>query len=268
MKSVLADGGETIKIRGMGRDGSGGFLMAEAEVAADSMMRIDIWSDVVCPWCAIGKAHLEEALGSFDHSDDVVIRWRSFELDPSAPAVRTGNYAGMIAKKYGMDEEQAQAMVDQMTARGEAVGVDFRFDRVQPGNTFDAHRVIHLGGLRGMQTEVKSRMLKGYLADGEAIGLPEVVHKLGVEAGLDPDEVTAVLETEAFADEVRADELLASQLQVTGVPFFVFDGRFAVAGAQPPEVLLEVLQRAWSDREPQLEIVAEGDACGPEGCEI
>jgi len=241
---------------------------SESTVDRGDAMRIDIWSDVVCPWCAIGKAHLAEALGSFDHADEVVIRWHSFELDPSAPAVRTGNYAGMIARKYGMDTEQAQAMVDQMTARGEAVGVDFRFDRVQPGNTFDAHRVIHLGSLRGIQTEVKSRMLKGYLADGEAIGLPEVVHRLGVEAGLDPDEVTAVLETDAFADDVRADELLASQLQITGVPFFVFDGRLAVAGAQPPEVLLEVLQRAWSEREPELEVIAEGEICGPEGCEI
>ena len=242
--------------------------MTQFAVDEDSVMRIDIWSDVVCPWCAIGKAHLEEALSQFSHADQVAIRWHSFELDPSAPPVRSGNYAGMIAKKYGMDLEQAQAMVDQMTARGEDVGVDFRFDRVQPGNTFDAHRVIHLGGIRGVQDQVKSRMLRGYLSDGEAIGLPEVVHKLGVEAGLDPDEVTAVLETDAFADDVRADELLASQLQVTGVPFFVFDGRLAVAGAQPPEVLLEVLERAWSDREPQLEIIAEGEVCGPEGCEI
>jgi len=206
-------------------------VSSESSVDRDGAMRIDIWSDVVCPWCAIGKAHLEEALGSFEHSADVLIRWHSFELDPSAPPVRSGNYAGMIAKKYGMDTDQAQAMVDQMTARGEAVGVDFRFDRVQPGNTFDAHRVIHLGGLRGIQTEVKSRMLKGYLSDGEAIGLPEVVQRLGVEAGLDPDEVTAVLETDAFADDVRADELLASQLQVTGVPFFVFDGYFYRSGA-------------------------------------
>lgn len=231
-------------------------------------MRIDIWSDVVCPWCAIGKAHLEEALASFEHAGQVELRWHSFELDPSAPAVRRGDYAGMIARKYGMETDQAQVMVDQMTARGESVGVEFRFDRVQPGNTFDAHRVIHLGALRGIQTEVKDRMLRGYLSDGEAIGLPEVVHRLGVEAGLDPDEVTAVLETDAFADDVRADELLASQLQVTGVPFFVFDGRLAVAGAQPPEVMLEVLHRAWAEREPRLEIIDGGQDCGPEGCEI
>lgn len=242
--------------------------MTGIEMDEDTGMRIDIWSDVVCPWCAIGKAHLEDALARFAHADEVVIRWHSYELDPSAPAVRSGNYAAMIAGKYGMDIEQARTMVDQMTARGESVGVDFRFDRVQPGNTFDAHRVIHLGGLRGIQDEVKERMLRGYLSDGEAIGLPEVVHRLGVEAGLDPDEVTAVLETDAFADDVRADELLASQLQITGVPFFVFDGRLAVAGAQPPEVLLEVLERAWSDREPPVGLVAEGEVCGSEGCEI
>ncbi|MBU6329883.1 MAG: DsbA family oxidoreductase [Acidobacteria bacterium] len=211
-------------------------------------MPIDIWSDVVCPWCAIGKANLEQALSQFDHADQVVVRWHSFELDPNAPAVRQGDYAAMIAKKYGMEPEQARTQVEAMTARGAEVGVSFRFDRVQPGNTFDAHRLIQFGALRGLQSEVKSRLLRGYLHDGEAIGLPEVVHRLGVEAGLDPDEVTAVLESDAFAEEVRADEVLAAQLQVTGVPFFVIDRRLAVAGAQPPEVLLEVLDRAWAER--------------------
>lgn len=213
-----------------------------------AVLPIDIWSDVVCPWCAIGKANLEQALSQFDHADQVVVRWHSFELDPNAPAVRQGDYAAMIAKKYGMEPEQARTQVEAMTARGAEVGVSFRFDRVQPGNTFDAHRLIQFGALRGLQSEVKSRLLRGYLHDGEAIGLPEVVHRLGVEAGLDPDEVTAVLESDAFAEEVRADEVLAAQLQVTGVPFFVIDRRLAVAGAQPPEVLLEVLDRAWAER--------------------
>jgi predicted DsbA family dithiol-disulfide isomerase len=127
--------------------------------------------------------------------------------------------------------------------------------------------MIHLGAARGIQTQVKERFLRGYLSEGEAIGLPEVVERLAVEAGLDADEVAAVLTTDAFADEVRIDEATAASMQVTGVPFFVFDRRLAVAGAQPPEVLLQVLDRVWSEREPALEVLIEGEVCGPEGCD-
>lgn len=238
------------------------------EFAMENELQVDIWSDVVCPWCAIGKAHLDQALELFEHSDRVSIMWHSFELDPEAPAVRSGNYAEMIAKKYGYDVVQAQTMVDQMTERAAAIGLDFHFEMVKPGNTFDAHRMIHLGAARGIQTAVKERMLRGYLSEGEAIGLPEVVEKLAIDAGLDADEVAQVLASDAFVDDVRADEALARQLQITGVPFFVIGGRYAVGGAQPADVLLEVLEKAWSEREPALDMIAEGEVCGPEGCEI
>jgi predicted DsbA family dithiol-disulfide isomerase len=221
---------------------------------------------VVCPWCAIGKANLEVALDDFDHSESVEIVWHSFELDPNAPVVRAGNYAELIARKYSMSTEQAQASIDQMTARAEDTGLDFRFDLVQPGNTFDAHRMIHLGAVRGIQTQVKERFLRGYLTEGEAIGLPEVVERLAIDAGLDAEDVAAVLGTRTFADDVRADEALAHELGVTGVPFFVIDRRFAVAGAQPADVLLGVLERAWSEREPTLDVIIEGEVCGPDGC--
>jgi predicted DsbA family dithiol-disulfide isomerase len=210
---------------------------------------------------------LDAALAEFAHADDVEIVWHSFELDPNAPAARSGDYPGMIARKYGTSPEQAQGMVDQMTARGAAIGLDFHFERVQPGNTFDAHRIIHLGAARGIQTRVKERFLRAYLSEGEAVGLPEVVEPLAVDAGLDPEEVAAVLELGTFADEVRSDEALAHELGVTGVPFFVIDRRYAVAGAQPPDVLLDVLERAWSEREPALEVFVEGEVCGPEGCD-
>ena len=234
---------------------------------ATEPLRVDIWSDVVCPWCAIGKANLDAALARFDHASEVEIIWHSYELDPTAPAARKGDYVGMLARKYGASPEQAQAMIDRMTATGAECGVEFRFDLVQPGNTFDAHRLIHLGAARGRQTEVKERFLRGYLAEGEAIGLPEVVERLAIDAGLDADEVDAVLTTDAFAQEVRIDEATAASMQVTGVPFFVFDRRLAVAGAQPPEVMLEVLERVWSEREPALETIIEGEVCGPEGCD-
>lgn len=230
-------------------------------------LRVDIWSDVVCPWCAIGKANLDVALDGFEHRADVEVVWHSYELDPTAPAARKGDYIGMLARKYGATPEQAKTMIDRMTQTGAECGVEFRFDRVQPGNTFDAHRMIHLGAARGRQTEVKERFLRGYLSEGEAIGLPEVVERLAIDAGLDPEEVAAVLATDAFAEEVRIDEATAASMQVTGVPFFVFDRRLAVAGAQPPDVLLQVLERAWSEREPSVDVVGDGQVCGPEGCD-
>ncbi len=233
-------------------------------------LRVDVWSDIVCPWCAIGKANLDLALADFAHRDLVEVVWHSFELDPNAPAVRSGSYVEMLGRKYGQDAGSAQAMVDQMTERGAAAGVEFRFDRVQPGNTFDAHRIIHLAADRGIQTPVKERFLRGYLSEGEAVGLPETVARLAVDAGLAADEVDLVLASDAYAEDVRADEALAGELQVSGVPFFVIDRRYGVAGAQPPAVLLQVLDQAWDERKPALTVLPGDDAgaCGPDGCEV
>ena len=235
--------------------------------AATGRLRVDIWSDVVCPWCAIGKANLDRALERFTDADGVEIVWHSFELDPNAAAVRVGDYAEALARKYGTSVEQARAGIDRMVATGAAAGVAMRFDIARPGNTFDAHRVIHLAADRGVQTQVKERFLRGYLTEGAAIGLPEEVERLAVEAGLDPDEVVEVLGSDAYAAEVRADEADARALGATGVPFFVFDGRYAVGGAQPPEVMLQVLERCRQERVPEVELSVTGEVCGPEGCD-
>jgi predicted DsbA family dithiol-disulfide isomerase len=232
-------------------------------------LRVDIWSDVICPWCAIGKANLDRALERFDGADRVEIVWHSFELDPNAPAALAGDHAEQLARKYGMPVEQARKSIDRVVTTARGVGLDFRYDRIRPGNTFDAHRVIHLAAERGLQTQVKERMFHGYFTEGAAIGLPEEVERLAVDAGLDAEEVAEVLESDAYAAEVRADEADAHQLGATGVPFFVFDGRYAVGGAQPPDVLLEVLQRCWRERTPSVEVLAVADeVCGPDGCEI
>jgi predicted DsbA family dithiol-disulfide isomerase len=234
---------------------------------AHEPLRIDVWSDVVCPWCAIGKANLDRALQGFAGAGRVQITWHSFELDPNAAAVRAGDYGEALARKYGVPLAQARQMIERMSATGAAAGVEMRFDRVRPGNTFDAHRVLHLAGARGVQAQVKERFLRGYLSEGAAIGLPEEVERLAVAAGLDPDEVAEVLASDDFAAEVRADEVDARRLGVTGVPFFVFDGRYAVGGAQPPEVLLEVLQRCWQEHTSGVEVLAVADeVCGPDGC--
>ena len=242
-----------------------------SDVSILEPLRVDVWSDVVCPWCAIGKANLETAIGSFDGVVDVV--WHSYELDPTAPAARDGEYVGMLAKKYGASREQAEGMIANVVRAGAEAGVEFRFDRVMPGNTFDAHRMIHLGAARGIQSEVKSRFLRAYFVDGAAIGLPEVVAEIAVDAGLDADEVDAVLQSDTFAEEVRTDEAMAASLQVTGVPFFVVDRRYAIAGAQPAEVMLQVLQQADDERRgagpargTAPDPGAEGGSCDVDGC--
>ncbi|RFU20882.1 DsbA family oxidoreductase [Geodermatophilus marinus] len=219
-------------------------------------MEVEIWSDVVCPWCAIGKRRFEEALSRFPHREDVEVVWRAFELDPAAgsepagqPAGATG-YAERLAAKYGTDVASAQRMVDSMTEAAAAEGLEFRFDRAVRANTFQAHQVIHLAGERGVQDAVKARLLRAYFAEGEAVGDRETLVRLAGEAGLDAEEVRAVLADQRHADAVRADEAEAQALGIRGVPFFVLDRRYGVSGAQPADVLLQALERAWAERPP------------------
>jgi predicted DsbA family dithiol-disulfide isomerase len=230
-------------------------------------MKVEIWSDVVCPWCYIGKRRFEAALGRFAHGDDVEVVWRSFELDPGAPVERLGDQVERLARKYGMTREQAIASRDRITRLAAAEGLDFHLERSRGGNTFDAHRLLHLGTERGIGDAVKERLLAAYFVDGEPIGDRDTLIRLGVEAGLDADEAAAVLDGDAYATEVRADEQLASRLGATGVPFFVVDGRYAIPGAQDPEVIVGVLQRAWDESRP-VTVAATGDACSDESCVV
>jgi predicted DsbA family dithiol-disulfide isomerase len=218
-------------------------------------VQVEIWSDVVCPWCAVGRARFQRALEAFDHAAEVDVRWRSFELDPSAPRERPGSQRDHLASKYGRTPAQAQEMLDQMTATAAEEGLTFRFDRARAGNTFDAHRLLHLAHEVGdrddrprLQDEVKEALLTGYLRDGEPIGDPDTLTRLAVAAGLDDDEVAGVLAGDRHADAVRADEDQARAFGISGVPFFVLDRRYGVSGAQPTEVLLGALREAWSSR--------------------
>lgn len=229
-------------------------------------LRVDIWSDIACPWCYVGKRRLEAALARFAHRDQVEVVWHAFELDPAAPRVRDEktSYAERLAKKYGTETARAEEMIRTMTETAARDGLDFRFDRVRAGNTFDAHRVIHLAHERGVQDAVKERMLAAYMTEGEAIGETATLVRLGAQAGLDADEVAGVLATDAHAADVRDDEANARELGITGVPFFVFGGKYAVSGAQSAEVLLGALERAWGEAgAPEY---ADGAACGPDGC--
>jgi len=209
-------------------------------------MRVEIWSDVVCPWCYVGKRRFETALARFSHGDEVAVVWRAFELDPSAPPVRDGAYADHLAAKYATTAAGAQAMIDRMVEAGAGDGLDLRFDRARPGNTFDAHRLSHLGLDQGVQTTLEERLLAATFTEGAAIGDVAVLQDLATEAGLDPDQVKGVLASDAYAAEVRADERRATALGITAVPFFLFDEKLGVPGAQPPDALLDVLEEAWT----------------------
>ena len=209
-------------------------------------MKVEIWSDVACPWCYVGKRRLEVALSRFAHRDDVDVRWRSFELDPSAPAVRPGAYADRLAAKYGVSVAAAEKTIEGMVEAGARHGLVLRFDRARPANTFDAHRLLHLAAELGVQHDLVERLLRATFTEGATIADPDVLFALATGAGLDPTEARAVLDSDAFAADVRHDERRAADLGITSVPYFVVADTFGVAGAQPPDVLLGVLEEAWA----------------------
>ena len=209
-------------------------------------MKVEIWSDVACPWCYVGKRRLDAALARFEHAASVEVRFRSFELDPSAPAEREGSYAERLAAKYRIGRSEAEDMIDTMLEAGARAGVVLRFDRAKAGNTFDAHRLLHWAAERGAQAELKERMLRATFTRGEVVADPGVLVAVAEAAGLDPAEARAVVESDRYADDVRADERRAAELGITSVPFFVVARTYGVAGAQPPELLLQVLQEAWA----------------------
>jgi predicted DsbA family dithiol-disulfide isomerase len=212
-------------------------------------VKVEIWSDVVCPWCYVGKRNLEAALAEFPHADQVEIEWRSFELDPTTPTRVELSMDEVLERKYGMTPEQATAANARMTGLAASVGLEYHLDRVQIGNTFDAHRLLHLAADEGLGGALKERLLRAYFTEGRAVSDPDTLAELAAEVGLDPGRVAAVLAGDEFGDEVRADEARAVELGSTGVPFFVLDGRLGVPGAQPPDVLLRLLQRVWDSSE-------------------
>lgn len=232
-------------------------------------MQVEIWSDVVCPWCAIGKRRFEAALARFDHRDEVQVLWRSFELDPGARREHEGQGVARLAAKYGVSVEQAQAMNAQVTDAAAAEGWQFHLDVARGGNTVDAHRLLHLAADRGVQGAVKERLLRAYFVEGERIGDPETLVRVVSEVGLDADEARAVLASDRYRDDVRADEEQARAYGITGVPFFVVDGRYGVSGAQPADALLQVLDQAWAESRPSLVTAGgEGETCADGSCAV
>jgi predicted DsbA family dithiol-disulfide isomerase len=206
---------------------------------------VEVWSDVVCPWCYLGKRRFEAALAAFEHADEVVVRWRSYELDPSAPARRTRSMPELVARRYGLAAEEAAARLGALDRVARAEGLAFDLARTQGGNTFDAHRVLHLAASvdADLAATLEEALLHAYFIELRAIGDRAVVVDVAGAVGLDPADVRAVLESDRFADDVRADEAEAAALGCTGVPFFVLDRAFAVPGAQDAATFLRVLRR-------------------------
>jgi predicted DsbA family dithiol-disulfide isomerase len=210
-------------------------------------MKVEIWSDIACPWCYVGKRRFESALRQFEHASEVEVVWRSFELDPNAPRSHAESQDEILAKKYGMPVERARAMNERMTGEGAKEGLDFRFDRVRVGNTFDAHRLVHLAAESGKAEAMKERLMRAYFTDGESVAEPDTLVRLGIEVGLDPDRVRDLVASDAYASDVRADEQRARAFGISGVPFFAIDERYGVSGAQTPDVLLGALRQAYEE---------------------
>lgn len=211
-------------------------------------MTIEIWSDVVCPFCYIGKRELERALAQFEHADQVQVTWRSFELDPDAPVRSEHDMYGMLVAKYGGTREDAKARVEGVVQRARTVGLDYQMDKAVMGSSFDAHRLLQLAKTKGKGDAMKERLFKAYFTEGAHLADTATLIRLGSEVGLDGGEVAEMLSTSAFTDAVRKDEQDARRVGVRGVPFFVVDNKYSVSGAQPSEVFLGALRQAWGER--------------------
>ena len=203
-------------------------------------MEVEIWSDVVCPWCYLGKRRFETALAAFEHRDEVSVVYRSFELDPAAPAETTPTVE-LLAGKYGMTVRQAEDAQRQMEARAAADGLTFDLTGLRSGNTRDAHRLLHLAKARELQPELAERLHRAYFTEKTSIFDHATLTSLAVEVGLDEGDVDRVLTGDDYDREVAEDEETARRLGATGVPFFVIDRRYGVSGAQPAGALLDTL---------------------------
>ena len=219
-----------------------------SEQVKEAPMTVEIWSDVVCPFCYIGKREFEKALAQFPDRENVQVIWKSFELDPDAPSRSELDMYDKLAQKYGGTRDDAKARVSGVVDRAKTVGLDYNMDIAVVGNSFDAHRVLQYAKTKGMGDAMKERLFKAYFMEGAQLADMPTLIRLASEVGLDGGEVTEVLTSTAFTDEVRADEREGQQIGVRGVPFFVIDRKFSVSGAQQSEAFLGALQQAWDAR--------------------
>jgi len=208
-------------------------------------MLIEIWSDIICPYCYIGKRRLEEALAKFQHKEEVKIEYRSFELNPDAKVHYEEDNIELLSKKYGTSKEQIKAMNLQLTEQAKEVGLTYYLDKIKATNTLNAHRLIHFAKQFGKENEMVERLFKAYFTEVRHVGEMKTLIELATEIGLDQQKVQSMLNSNEYEADVRAQEQDAQQIGVTGVPFYVINRKYAISGAQPSEVFLEVMEKVW-----------------------
>ncbi|WP_166244228.1 DsbA family protein [Paenibacillus turpanensis] len=230
-------------------------------------MKVEIWSDFACPFCYIGKRRFEAALKQFPQGEEVEVVYRSFELDPNAPLKVDYDVHQMLAAKYGMTRERAIEMNQSMTDQAAELGLTYNMDTLVVTNTFDAHRLSQYAAAKGKLIPMTERLLKAYFTDSLNLGDREILADLAAEVGLERDEAAQMLESDAFSNDVRDDEQEGAQLGIRGVPFFVIDRKYGVSGAQPSEVFLQALQKAWEESRPLTMLNEENGELANEACE-
>ncbi|MGE1234244.1 DsbA family oxidoreductase [Bacillus altitudinis] len=234
-------------------------------------MKVQIWSDIACPFCYIGKKQLETALEQFPHKEQIEVEFKSFELDPHAPVAVNYDVHDMLVKKYGMSRSRAIAMNEQVKQAGKEKGIDFQFDPLVLTNTFDAHQLAQYAGKMGKGDLVMGELFQAYFTDRKHVGDRQTLLDIAEKAGLDQNEVQKVLDGQEFADDVREDEKEARQLGISAVPFFVINDQYSVAGAQPADTFLRALETAWTEEAAQTEKAADAsfeEACADGVCAV
>jgi predicted DsbA family dithiol-disulfide isomerase len=228
-------------------------------------MKVEIWSDVVCPFCYIGKRRFEKALESFEAKEKVEIEWKSFQLDPDLEYVPGQSVHEYLGKRKGTSAIDGKRMNDAMIVMAKEVGLEYNFDKAIINNTFNAHRLLHFAKEKGVQNEMKERLFKAYYTEGKNIGDIDTLARLGEEVGLQAVAIKTILQSDQYAQDVLLDQYQAQQIGARGVPFFVFNNKYAVSGAQPSELFAQVLEKVWEEEKPVL-ITEEGkDFCTVDG---
>ena len=237
----------------------------------ENKLKVQIWSDIMCPYCYIGKRRIEGALAQFPHADQVEIEWKSFQLDASFIASEDDNMVEHLAEKYRKDKAWAQEMMDSMTQNAKNSGLDFHFEKAIMANSFNAHRLLHLAKENNKSDELEELLFKAYLTEGKDVNNLATLTALGIEAGLDKEEIETVLTTDTYAEAVKKDIEMAQNVGVQGVPFFVFDNKYAVSGAQHVETFVKTLEKVWEegDFKPTVTLLEtnDGSSCGINGCD-
>lgn len=228
-------------------------------------MKVEIWSDIVCPFCYIGKRKFEAALNKFEAKEQVEIVWRSFQLDPDMEVIPGQSVHQYLASRKGVSVDKGKQMNEYMTNAAREVGLEYNFDKAIINNTLDAHRLLHLGKKKGVQNEVKEKLFAAYYTHGKDIADPEVLVEIGESVGLSGAEIRTMLQSDEYIDKVRYDQHVAEEIGATGVPFYVFNNKYAVAGAQPAEVFAEVLNKIWDEEKPNIIAGEAGAFCTPDG---